>query len=312
MAISKPHKPRLYWNQKGYRRIMFARAHRHDKTQLEEIFKLADDVPLLKEALEWAELHGIKFFIDRKVQGVTGYYSTGGGVLGLSEKTAQNPAEAVRTLVHEIRHAWQDFNGLHVKSKAGFMKVFLSSTLIEADGMAFGLRAADQFQAAQLRKRGEPVPAELQASLANEGADLGEKFLRSFASTPWTTAYGENISKDYAQRKGIIQVDKSKPNGGLLAGGFEFKVGYNPIIGDLDAGDMDSVLRLGVNFSGTVNYLAQLQPDILPRQILSPSLANTFWGSANPEQKKLTTEIRKVNLREKLAPENKRKLHPWP
>ena len=123
---------------------------------------------------------------------------------------------------------------------------------------------------------------------------------------------GENISKDYAQRKGIIQVDKSKPNGGLLAGGFEFKVGYNPIIGDLDAGDMDSVLRLGVNFSGTVNYLAQLQPDILPRQILSPSLANTFWGSANPEQKKLTTEIRKVNLREKLAPENKRKLHPWP
>jgi hypothetical protein len=74
--------------------------------------------------------------------------------------------------------------------------------------------------------------------------------------------------------------------------------------------DLQDVLRLGVSFDGTRNYLAGLGPDILLKQILRPSLADAFWGAANDEQKKLTNELRKAYLKQKLAPENKRHPHP--
>jgi len=88
---------------------------------------------------------------------------------------------------------------------------------------------------------------------------------------------------------------------------FEFKVATPALLAGIDITNIQDVLQLGNSFSGAGNYLAALQPDVLPKKILRPSLANSFWRAANDDQKKLTTEIRKAYLRRKLATRIKRK-----
>ncbi len=316
MDANKIHKPETHWDQTAFeemRATWSPERMAEDEKTLKEIFALAAACPLLAEALDWAKQHDVKFFVDRTVVSSRGYYTNGTGVLGIAEKIAADPEKAAKTVVHEIRHAWQNYNGLSRASTSGFSEHFIMQALIEADAKAFGMRAGDQIKAALLKKQGEPVPADLQKSLADENADLGRKFLIWFGPSGWTETYGDSSSKRYGQRYDLFPVDNTKPDKGLPERRYEFtpkNITFRRKY--INVNDMQDVLRLGVNFSGTKNYLAALQPDILPKQILRPSLADTFWGAANDDQKKLTGEIRKAYLKKKLAPENKKKPHPWP
>jgi hypothetical protein len=238
--------------------------------------------------------------------------------VALTEKGIATPATAVHTLVHEIRHAWQQYYGFEVQAAHGFSEYFLTVALKEADAEAFGRRAQDQYRFYALRKNHKAVPKTLRYSLSKESADLGANFRLWFPL--YAGPYGERNSKFYAQALGLdgnTQPSRHAPEASMKSETaselFEFEpesVHYTNK--GIDVSNLQNVIALGRHFESTKNYLAALQPDVLPKQILLPSLADTFWGAANDEQRKLTKELRKTCLKQKLAPENRRVRHPWP
>ena len=311
MAEASAYKPEIKWDQTAFEALRATWSPERiaeDEKTLEKIFRMAEDSPQLMEELEWARQHGIKFFIDHTAVNCGGYYWPGSGVMAISAKQVSSPAFTVEILAHELRHAWQDYHGLLAwndltPSAGNFAEFSIKNALAEADALAYGQRASFEFQSAQYKKIKEPVPAYIQKALSDENADLGEKFLSWFGG--WhSNFYGDFFSIKHGVKWGVY-------DGAFPTHNFEHHP-VEPQLSGLNIDNIQDVLQLGVNFSGTKNYLAQLQRDILPKQILRPSLANAFWGVANDKQKKLTTELRKVHLRQKLAPENKRKYHPWP
>ena len=296
-------KPETRWDQSGFEALKAtwpsARVKK-DKTRLKEIFNRASHSPTLKQALEWAQAHGVQFFVDRRAVNCGGYYTPGTGVVALTEKTTNSPSFAVQALTHEIRHAWQDYHGLCPTDFPGpvttpdFAAYFIQLALIEADATAFGKRAEDEFLAARLTKENIPLSRCFQAALADEKADLGKKFL-NWSSTPKTTRYyGDAASKHYGRAAGIY-------TGAQPARDLEFTTEIPPLGPGPDITDSQRLLALGKTFSGW-NYLAGLPRDILLKKILSPSWAMSFYRAANDNQRRLTAAIRKCGLRQKFLP----------
>ena len=115
MAVEETYKPETHWDQTAFDELKATWSPERiaeDEKALQEIFALAADVPLLAEALEWARSHGVKFFIDRTATGIEGYYKPGTGVVGITARGLANPGEAIESIVHEVRHAWQQYNWL--------------------------------------------------------------------------------------------------------------------------------------------------------------------------------------------------------
>jgi len=320
MAVEEIYKPESRWDQAAFQKLRATWSPERiadDEKKLKEIFALAADCPLLAEALEWATQHGVKFFIDRQAVNVGGYYQLGTGVLALVPASLGHKPRAAEVLVHEIRHAWQDYNGLiswdgAAPHEGNFSNFFINNALIEADAMAYGNLASRQVILSQTKREMETEarPVHLnwslkeQALLSDESARFKERFLAWFEDDWRMNFYGDYFSKAYGKKWDIYK-------GELPARNAEFTT-KEPHIEGMNIHNIQDVLRLGVNFSGTENYLAKLQPDILPKQILRPSLANTFWGAARHDQRKLTSQLRKAHLRKKLAPENRKKHHSWP
>lgn len=270
-----------------------------DEKILSEVFQLAATSPLLAEELTWARDHGIQFFVDHQVQQAYGYYVPGMGVMAMSLHAAQQPETALLTLAHELRHAWQDYYGLNNTFSYSFSENAIRSALIEADAQAFGLRALDQH-------RGVVVD--------DEAADLRAKFL-SWYSSEYPALYGAANSEMYARNYSIDLPRPIKPElaaAESAAEDDEFNPDFRARGTGVDIGNIKDVLRLGVNFAGTKNYLAGLPPDILPKKLLSPALANTFWGAATAEQRAVTTALRKSYLKIRNNMSKDRKPHPWP
>jgi hypothetical protein len=321
MTVNSKHKhqPENRWNQSGFEKLKASWSPERiaeDKKLLERIFAMAAECPVLAEALDWAHQHEMQFFVDRQAVNVGGYYNLGTGVLALVPSSLMSDARAVEVLVHEIRHAWQDYNGLltwddETPHQGNFNDFFINNALIEADATAFGSLAAAQLSMTRLEKRkaNQPLKKWEQELLsgqqaANEKVVLGKGFLGWFTGKWRPQFYGDYASKFYGKKWGLY-------DGSLPPRNLEFDV-EPPSREGMNVHDIRDVLRLGVNFSGTKNYLAALPPDILPRKILSPSLANNFWRAANARQEKLTTELRKACLKKKLAPENRKPRHLWP
>jgi len=314
MAASEKYKPKTNWNQTAFEKLKATWSPERiaeDEKTLQNIFALAADCPLLTEALEWAQQHDIKFFIDRNAVNCGAYYTLSTGVMALTAKTATDldVTLAVGSVVHEIRHAWQDYYGLvgcDTEPFSGdYRRSFINTALIEADALAYGLRAKDQYRAALAKKRGWPVPSAIQKTLPDENADLGRKFLTWFSNrNSHTQFYGEKLSKFFGRKWDVYEGAQPERRNELSLTKLQ--------LDGINIDNIQDVLRLGVNFSGTKNYLAAMQPDILPKRILRPWLAGTFWGTANSNQRKLTAAIRKASLKKKLVPENRKPRHPWP
>ena len=313
MAVTSKHKPENRWDQTGFEKLKATwwrwRVAKNEK-RLRQVFALAADSVVVAEALDWAQQHGIKFFIDRQAN-LGGYYTMGTGVVALTPSVFQNLPRMAEVLVHETRHAWQDYNGLlswddDTPRQGNFNDFYINMALIEADARAFGKLAAAQVEISQLEKSDGSNWAlpRLKKAVADESAKLGKEFLNWF-DKQWRPAYyGDAASKAYGKKWGLYK-------GALPELKTEFNIKPSTVMG-MDIHDRQDILRLGVDFSGTKNYLAALQPDILPKRILRPSLADTFWGAANDKQIKLTTELRKAHLKQKLKPENRKPRHPWP
>lgn len=145
--ISKKHK----WNQASFKTLqkkLGSKRCKRDQDDLKTVFNLAAQVPALKEALTWAEQNGIKFFVDRSAKGVRGYYMPTTGVVALAEHCLKAPSVAVGTIVHEIRHAWQDFHGFMPSHEKGFSWYFLQMAMTEADAVACQNKAINEYSKA--------------------------------------------------------------------------------------------------------------------------------------------------------------------
>ena len=99
--------------------------------------------PTAAAALDWAEQHGVIFAIDHQCR-ARGYYLTSTGIVSLHIRTAleKDRAAAIGTLVHEIRHAWQDYNGIFINFNQPVIDSVRDLALCEADAYALQTRAA--------------------------------------------------------------------------------------------------------------------------------------------------------------------------
>jgi len=315
MAANNVHTPEVRWDQSGFEKLKATWSPERiaeDEKRLKEIFALAAYSPTMKRALDWANDHGIQFFIDRECVRVAGYYPWGSGVFAIADRSAHPSSYIVNTITHELRHAEQDYQGFPVcdglnTEPGNFAEQFITNALVEADAKAIGDLAGEEYRIAKRNKEnevtGQPALTGL-SSAEDKNAFLRNAFLNWFSSSHTTQFYGDYLSQYLGQKWGVYE-------GQLKEWNVELK-GPNPRLEGINLNNINDVLRLGANFSGTGNYLAELPPDILPKKILRPSLADTFWGASNVEQRVLTQRLRKAYLEKKLAPENRKKHHAWP
>ena len=119
-----------------------------EQQQLQNLFSKAERSPTAMAALAWARAHDVVFaIIDDPESKFAGYMLPGCGVVVIDARNINGKWGAlydVGTLVHEIRHVWQDYYGLltHLDGTAtarlGLRQNLLREALYEADADAHG------------------------------------------------------------------------------------------------------------------------------------------------------------------------------
>lgn len=277
-----PLRPR--WD--GYLASEFRRIRPHERIEaddkrLKEIFALADKIPIFQEALDWARTHGVQFLVDRTCWDVGGYYMPGTGIVTISKNQLRHGTEiwAVRALVHEIRHAWQDYYGLLNRDLRKFYTDFAHTALIEADAMAFECLAKEQHMAAEFPQA---------CKLPENQDDFLWKSFKQWYSSYRAELYGDGVIKLHgAYQWRIPTVTPPRRN-------YEFipYVRRNPWVPILDLSSLQDLRRLGRGFKRG-NYFPREAREFLPRTALASSLVHNFYNAANGNQKKLVTEVQK-------------------
>lgn len=156
-SITPDISPEQVWNRPRWQeyRDSFSLSRREDDArQLSRLFNAAAKSPTCQAALDWAAAQGIEIVVDRGLRGINGGYHTGAGVLSLSDGLlgAEQLEQAISTLTHELRHAWQDRHGMgegmEGKGAHNFAQAFMLNALIEADATAFGALARTEYRLA--------------------------------------------------------------------------------------------------------------------------------------------------------------------
>lgn len=317
MSVNNKENLETHWHRDEFNKLMAGLPPERiaeDREILQQISELAKTSPLVAEALTWAQAQGIAFHVDHKTQ-IGGFYLPTTGVVTIGATSLQSPDRLAEVVVHELRHAWQESIGfLAARPRPDFEGGLINLALIEADAYAHGKMAQAQVNVV-LRKRkfghlrnwySRFLFKKAKKLVADENAGLRSVF-RSWFQDGTASGYGESSSRSYGVRYGLqdaVPVQRTKDLH-VLAKDIpltELKVDiFNP----------QDVLRLGTGFNENGNnYLTDMPRDFFVKEVLNPSLADTFWGAASPEQRKLTTELRKEGIRRKLAQPKAR--HPWP
>lgn len=280
------------WDRTGFNAFMAARdsaQEAQDQKRLRRIFAAAAS-PVAREAFAWAEDNDVKFFIDRRVEKAAAYYTIGTGVVGVGAAYVDNPVTAIAYLVHEIRHAWQDRQGMIPTQARSFAEFFTQIALVEADASAWQKTAEREESVALWQEEGmKPLPSPPREDV------LAIKF------TAWHQAhgkfYGDVAARNLAHKLGIAGI---RP--------VDFKCEFKP------AGQAAPAIRgipltletvteqLGRGFvpanddrrggARTPNYLAQpAARAYLENRLLVPRLAQRFFQSAG----KLPPLVKDIN-----------------
>lgn len=308
---------RVRWDQAGFEKLKAAWSSwrvMRDRQRLNKIFNLAACSPTFAAALAWAKKHEVQFFVDHSVVNCGGYYAGGTGIIGIGKKrTAQPDPRSAAILAHEIRHAWQDYHGLLARPVPGdasgtFADFFIKKSLMEADAAAFESLVEDEMNQslnASRSKLSAWLPWKKTSSRnldeiqqTQDRDSLRREFLGWFSNPDVTVHYGDYSSKEFGQRLALYP-------GALPERRYEFEPEDTQAAG-IDISSYKTVLQLGQGFDGK-NYLAGLPHEVFAKRILRPSLAGTFYGAANDQQRKLVTDIRKSELKQKMAQEQERK-----
>jgi len=267
----------VVWDQRGFDAFMAARdpvQEAADQKRLKMLFAAASS-PVTREAFDWAEKNGMKFFIDHSLQNAGAYYTMGTGVVGLGALHSSNPAVALPMLVHEIRHGWQDKQGMIPTAARNFAEYMIQIALIEADASAWQQASARQETASwyyeegmkspQLPAREEMMGGEFTRWHSAHGAFYGETAMRRIGTKlklPGVTPV--NFKTEFQPYKG-----KNKP----------------PVIRGIPTALDTVVEKLGRGFdaanTNAPNYLEH--PALrahLEKTLLVPRLAHRFFQAA--------------------------------
>jgi len=278
----------VVWDQRGFDDFMAKRDPMQeavDQQRLKNLFRAALS-PVTREALGWAEKNGMKFFIDHTLQNAGAYYTMGTGAVGIGAHHANSPTIALPLLVHEIRHGWQDKQGLIPTVGRNFAEYMIQIALIEADASAWQRASERQEAASWYYEEGMKSP-----HLLPREELMGREFAR------WHSKHGQFYGETAARRMGakLGLADVTPVN---------FKMQFQPYKGKNKPPQihgistaLDTVIeKLGRGFDAantdTFNYLAR--PELrthLEKTLLSPRLAHRFFQSAA----KLPPLVKEVN-----------------
>ncbi len=299
--------PENKWQQAPFdalRKTFDRKRKQADDRRLKRIFKEIAKVPMMKEALDWADKHGVRYMIDHTCVNIGGYYTVGTGVVAISHFSAyMGPSEQVRVLSHEIRHMWQDWHGMIPTYAKNFGDYFIRLGLIEADARAYERLATEQFVLTNAEDveamASDKYYARIRDKVSRPQEFLWNSFLEWFDKKSTSTQfYGDHASKSIGRDRGIASAVPTDRR-------FEFKPypeGSEPRIEGINIARIDDVMRLGEGFNGKQSYFAgQDRRDELLKKIIVPSLSSTFYGAATKKQKGLVEQIRKIDLTRSLA-----------
>lgn len=290
----------VVWDQRGFDDFMAKRdpvQEAEDQKRLKRLFAAAS-APVTREAFDWALQNGMKFFIDHSLQNAGAYYTMGTGVVGVGARYVNSPVIAQPLLVHEIRHGWQDKQGMIPTVARSFAEYMTQIALIEADASAWQY-ASEYQESASYHQRVYHEKEINWAELPSREDLMGSEFIR------WHQAhgkfYGETAVRRIGAKLGLADVTP-----------VDFKMQFRPYKDKNDAPvirgiptALDVVVeKLGSGFNAanikgfnaantnTPNYLAC--PEMrahLEQKLLVPRLAHRFFQATQ----KLPPLVKEVN-----------------
>lgn len=320
--------PRKHWrrgNLAKWRRSRGDARLRADAALLSPVLLAAKDLPVAQNAIRWALAHGIEFIVDHTVKDAYGYYHPGTGVVALSARMLQNACEqggfikALGVLVHEIRHAWQDYHDLlYIADKATvaaspFARDLVIEGLYESDAEAHAALVRAECNIAHMQGRialMEALPRnasrdrmigtwraqmqDLQEETADAGAFLREHMLQWYAPFNYATVYGRALRQTYGYHLGLRRH--------LPQHGFEYRPPRGiAAVAPPDVHRREVLEKYGRSFAG-VNYMAGMDRAFFMRHMLSPASASFVFPEDEPVEAlpcQLSREIRRAQLRAK-------------
>ncbi|HTK84205.1 MAG TPA: DUF6782 family putative metallopeptidase [Patescibacteria group bacterium] len=264
-----------------------------DRQQLAELFNLAAEVPVLKDALDWARDHDIEFIVDHTTR-AAGYYFPGTGVVGISRAYMGNTRYIAGVLVHEIRHAWQDYYGMIPTAGKNFADYFMREALIEADATAHQDLAMRQYDLSRRIARladldEERAPERKLGARKIQRERLGEKLAQSAQDTAaiwesfgeWFKSWKPGVYGDAAIRRFAITLGVS----GIEPKDYKFE--YDPYDGQgppsregIDASRAENLRELGKSFND-VNYFDADGKRSLSLEFATAARASSFYSENN-------------------------------
>ena len=253
-----------------------------DEAALEAVIAMTMQSPTGQRALNWAIANNIKVRLGGRDLAVLGTYSpaSGGVELNLGREPLTDRTHllmAVDTLVHEIRHAWQDTHGLLPYMRGENIHygrldyALMQNALCEADAHVYGMTAVAEIEL------GGDVARTLPLSLRLEG--MQAFFFDWFENR--AQIYGEQLRKNHSHSMtGRTANPPAEPPSGI-----------NPY-------DRAQLHTLGRDFSGNANYIDGINRDVLMRKILNPHSVLRDYDDAAPVK---GGNIRKAQMMNRLA-----------
>lgn len=259
----------IVWDQKDFEKLMDSLSPERkeaDQKSLTALFNKAAKSPTLKAEIEWAHQHGIKFFVDRTSQGVGGYYMEGTGVVSIAEQHI-DLSFGIEVLAHEIRHAWQDYNGLLPDmTEQDFLSYYTLVTLAEADATAFQKAAIFEYYT--------------DVSRTNALWDGFSGWYSSYNAA----SYGDTAAKQYAKK---IDIKDAPPPPDRK---FEFNYAASPVRREEDLSLKQVIPLLNKDFSGK-EWFNTAAASRLFEKVLDRTAAAKFYQIYMDEPVQLVQEI---------------------
>lgn len=264
---------------------------------------------MLKEALDWARDHDIEFILDETTT-AAGYYHVGSGVVALAKRKLIDKSYIIGVLVHEIRHAWQDYYHMIPTVGKTFADYFKRIALVEADATAHQLLASRQFDTAvDIARRRQWEQSEKKPVNNAEKLKASEEQFEKLKRDPqrmWASfdgwyrswkarSYGDTALRGFGAALGVPGVEPMD---------FEFEYvpdGPVPVEKGIDADGIEDLRPLGKTFSG-MNYFNAADRVSLTREFLSAARATAFYSEGEKPQDPL---VREVRLRQMLLRQQK-------
>ncbi len=234
-----------------------------EQKRIQIIRELMSDSSLGKDLLDWADDKGITILMDKQVRS-NGYYCDGLKTVVLSTNVPNG--ELIGTLAHEIRHAWQDDQGLlptlnksmDNNSAQTAIEYMVQVRFLEADASAVGNTVLEDV----IEKRGKLAMlrhmsvAAMILHVTEAKVSLEGKFKNFFSDTPRKDAYDEHSLKNYATYMDIPNI--VMPSGKMEYDDSKFHRKHNiPSNIGLNVYDEASIRKLGEIFNQD-NYMNNL------------------------------------------------------